>query len=77
MARNVHIEEMVLRVPGLTRAQAESVARQVTQRIASGLPAGGRVESLAAIARRVNVPAGTPLSELPARIAAAVLEALK
>jgi hypothetical protein len=77
MARNVHIEEMVLRVPGLTRAQAESVARQVTQRIAAGLPSGGRVESLAAIARRVNVPAGTPFSELPARIAAAVLEALK
>ena len=60
MSRTVEIELLQLRIPGLTRDEAQRAGKEVARRVSKALPAHGKRERLSLIDLRVRVPAGTP-----------------
>jgi len=68
------IEELVLRVPGLTVDEARRLAADVARRVAERLPAATRPLHLGALDLRITVPRGTPRSELAATLATQIVE---
>lgn len=73
----IRIDQMRLRVPGLTAQEARSLGEEIAQRVADGLPAYGRIEHLGSIDVRVSVPSGTPRDRLAERIAEEILKRLQ
>jgi hypothetical protein len=78
MARNtVQIENLHLRIPGLSREDGQRLGADVAQRIAESLPASGTTEHLGALAMRVSIREGTPPEQLARTIARSILEKLR
>ena len=78
MARNtVQIGELRLRIPGVSREEAQRMGEDVAQRISESLPAKGRREQLGAVDMRVSVQRGTPGDQLSRLIAQSILEKLR
>jgi len=76
MDERVTIDELVLRVPGLSADDARRVAADVARRVGHGLAAALPAASLGALELRVEVPAGTPPELLAERLAHAILKGL-
>ena len=77
MARDtVRIDELRLRVPGLSAAQARELATNVAQRVADGLPPGGAARRLGALQVRVPAAPATSRKGLEPRVADAILKGL-
>lgn len=73
----VHIEELRLRVPGLTELEARRLGEEVARRVAYALPAGRRGTDLGLLELRVSLPVGMPKELLAERIAEGILKNLR
>jgi hypothetical protein len=73
----VRIDELHLRVPGLSRGAAHDLAQSVARKVAQSLGGDGRSARLGALEIRATAPAGTPINRLADVIAAAVSERLR
>jgi hypothetical protein len=77
MARDtVRIEELRLRVPGLSPAQARTLATHVAQRVADGLPPDGPARRLGALHVRVPAAPGTSHAGLEQAVTGSILKGL-
>jgi hypothetical protein len=72
----VEIGDLVLRVPGIDRARAEDLAREVADRLARALPLAGARATSGPLDLRVRIPAGTRPDDLGRVIAAEILRTL-
>lgn len=75
-ADRVIIEELFLRLPGLTAPAARAVSREVAERIGHGLESALPARSLGALDVTVTARAGASRDELVELVASAVLKAL-
>jgi hypothetical protein len=73
----VRIDELHLRVPGLSADEARRLGEEVARRVADALPVEGRVEHLGALDLRLTVAYGTPRDRLAAEIARVILQKLQ
>jgi hypothetical protein len=76
-ASQIRIDELRLRVPGLTREQAYLLGQEVAQRLAVELSASTRTQQLGVLNLRVNLEPGTPRERLGELIAQAVTRSLR
>jgi hypothetical protein len=76
-AERVHIGELKIRVPGLSRPAARELGRQVASEIAAGLQPGRHIPDVSAVRIRVAMPAGTAPEQLSTAIARAILASLR
>ena len=76
MTDRVIIEELFLRLPGLTAEAARAVSREVAERIGHGLGTALPARSLGALDIKVTARPGASRDELVELVAAAVLKAL-
>jgi hypothetical protein len=77
MAHNaVQIERLHLRIPGLSREEAQRTGEEVAARVARSLPAYGEKQRLGALDMRVKLPLGTPRDQIAKLIALSILEKL-
>ena len=72
----VIIEELFLRLPGLTRDEARAISRDVAARVGDGLAGALPPRSLGALDLRLALRAGASRDELVDRVACAILGAL-
>ena len=78
MGRNtVHIGRLHLRIPGVSREEAQRMGEDVAQRISDSLPGEGRRERLGALDMRVRIQPGTSRDNLAKLIAQSILEKLR
>jgi hypothetical protein len=78
MARNaVQIDQLQLRIPGLSRKEGRRMGEEVAERISQSLPADGKNQQLGALTMRVKLPVGTPRDQIAKLIALSILEKLK
>jgi hypothetical protein len=73
----IRIDQLRLRVPGLTQQEAHNLGEEVARRVADALPAYGRVEHLASLDLRIFMPSGTPKDQLAEGIAKEILKRLR
>jgi hypothetical protein len=73
----IRIDQLCLRIPGLTGQEAHQLGEEVARRVADALPAYGRVEHLGSLDLRIFVRAGTPKDQLAQRIAEEILKRLR
>jgi hypothetical protein len=73
----VRIEELRLRIPGLSVEEARQVGQNIARHLADAIPAHGKTERLGALVVRTEIPAGTPREQLAGAIARAILENLR
>jgi hypothetical protein len=77
MARDtVRIEELRLRVPGLSAEQARALALNVAQRVADGLPADGPARRLGALHLRVPAAPGSSHAGLEQAVTGSIVKGL-
>lgn len=69
----LRIEQLRLRIPGLSGEEARELGSEVAQRVADGLPTGAGPQQLGALDLRVMLPTGTERDRLATLIAEAVL----
>ena len=67
---------MLLRVPGLSEAEAERLGREVAQRIADDLPPGVGRRYLDNLNLQLTIPAGAPSYRLVEAISTAIINKL-
>jgi hypothetical protein len=72
----VRIDELRLRVPGLSEPEARRLGEDVARRVADGLAAHGRVEHLGLLDLRISMPSGVSKERLAERIAEEILKKL-
>lgn len=75
-SESVRIDELRLRIPGLSLEEARRLGDEVAHRVANGLEDHGRIEQLGALDLRLHIPAGTPRAQLAQRIAQIILSTL-
>lgn len=75
-AEFVDIQEMVLRVPGLSEEEARMLGQEVAERVADGLSPEGSRKELGVLDLRVGIPQGTPRQRLGMAIAEAIIKGL-
>lgn len=73
----VRIDELQLRVPGLSLEEGRRLGEEVARHVADRLPPGGRIEELGALSVRLTIPFGTPRDRLAIAIAQTILERLR
>jgi len=73
----IRIDQLRLRVPGLTEQEAHKLGEEVARRVADALPAQSRVEHLGLLDLRISVPTGTPKDQLAQHIAEEILKRLQ
>jgi len=72
----VIIEELFLRLPGLSRDAARAISREVAERVGAGLAEALPSRSLGALDLRLTVRAGASRDEMVESVADAILGAL-
>jgi len=70
----VGIDELVLRLPGISAADAPRVARAIAARVADRLRGTGKVGRIHVAELRLQLPAGLRRDELIDRVAARIAE---
>ena len=73
MAPTLHIENLHLRIPGLTPQEAHQLAVETVRRLAGRLPDRMTAQHLERLDLQLAVPPETPRSRLPELIVAAIL----
>lgn len=76
-AELIRIDELRLRIPGLTEAEARRLGEEITRRVAEELPAGGSPGRLSLVDLRLSIPAGVSKDQLAVRIAKEILNQLR
>jgi hypothetical protein len=77
MARDtVRIDELRLRVPGLSAAQARVLATNIAQRVADGLPSDGPARRLGALHLRVPAAPGSSHAGLEQAVTGSIVKGL-
>jgi hypothetical protein len=76
-AETLHIEEMVLQIPGKTPEEAQWLAEEVARQLALALPDTAVMENLDVLNLRVVLPPNTPRERMAAEIAQAILGKLR
>ena len=76
-AESIHIDELRLRIPGLTEAEARRLGEEIARRVAEELPAHGSLRRLSLVDMRLSIPAGVSKDQLAARIADEILNRLQ
>jgi hypothetical protein len=74
---SVHIEQLCLRVPGLTQPEAHRLAEEVAHQVSCALPAERSVRHLGLLDLRISIPTGVPRELLAERIAERILMGLR
>jgi hypothetical protein len=74
MANNIRIDQLHLRVPGLTRGQAKHLGITVARQLARQLPGIRRERNLSTVNLRLTIPAGTPRERLGSVIVAGIIK---
>ena len=77
LSDEMRIDQLRLRVPGLTEQEARQLGEEIARRVADSLPSQGRVEHLGLLDLRIAVPAGTSKDRLAQRIAEEILKRLQ
>jgi len=72
----VHIDEMKLRLPGVTEKEAREIGEDVAKRIRESLPGSFQAKRVDTIDLRLSIPTGVSGSEMKRIIAEAVLKAM-
>ena len=75
-ADRVIIEELFLRLPGLTPDEARAVAREIAGRVGKGLARALPPRSLGALDLKLTVRAGASREEMVQTVAQAIVAAL-
>ncbi len=73
----VRIEELRLRIPGLTEAEARRIGEEITRRVADELPLRGSMRRCGLLDMRLSIPAGVSKDRLAIRIADEILKKLQ
>jgi hypothetical protein len=76
-AETVRIDDLHLRVPGVSAEEARQLGEEVARLVAEDLSVQGRVEHLGALDLRVSVAQGMPRNRLAEEIARAIVETLQ
>ena len=74
MSNSTRIDQLHLRVPGLSREQANHLGMTVAQQLARQLPAITRSGNLGTLDVRLTIPIGTPRERLSSVIAAGIVK---
>jgi hypothetical protein len=74
MPSNIRIDELHLRVPGLSRYQATHLGMTVAQQLARQLPGIARSGTLSELRVRLTIPSGTPQARLGFVIATGIVK---
>ena len=77
MPERVRIDELSLRVAGLSRDEAHAVGREVADRLADGLADRGAAAHLGRVDLRVRAPRGAGADRLAGVVVRTVLERLQ
>ncbi len=72
MTNRARIDQLHLRVPGLSREHANQLGMTVAQQLASQLSVVNRSGKLSALHLRLTIPTGTPRERLGSVIAAGI-----
>ena len=73
----IRIDQLRLRVPGLTEQEGHKLGEEVAQRVADALPLYGRVEHLGSLDLRIFIRSDTSKERLAERIAEEILKRLR
>lgn len=71
------VDELHIRVPGLTAEEGSRFGAEVARRVADGLSPGGGRKVVSELDIRVTVPAGTDRTRLAEAVARRILESLR
>jgi len=74
--KEVSIEEMKLRVPGLNKMEAEEIGKEVMRQVAESIPPSFQNKRLDAVDIKVNISQGASRNEMTKLIAEAILKGL-
>lgn len=70
----IEVEELVMRLPGVSRAEAPALVEEVLRKVQDRLRGTGRVGRIHLAELRVRLPAGAHRDELTDRIAERIAE---
>jgi hypothetical protein len=70
----IEINDLLLRIPGLSREEAGNLGKEIAKRIASGLPPGVNSRYINHMDLQLSVPTGTSYTGMAERISKAILE---
>ena len=76
-AETVRIDDLHLRVPGVSADEARRLGEEVARLVAEDLSVQGRVEHLGALDLRLSIAPRTPRDRLAEEIARAIVEKLQ
>lgn len=76
-ADEVRIDQLTLRIPGLSAEEGREIGEAVCRKVADSLPPIDRPVHLDRLHLRLEIPAGTTRSRLSGLIAAAIAERLR
>jgi len=76
-AELIRIDDLRLRIPGLTEIEARRIGEAITRRVADELPSGGSVRRFSLLDLRLAIPAGLSKGQLAIRIADEILKRLE
>ena len=76
MGAEVRIDELVIRVPGLTREEAREFAQQVAKLLVAKLSSGAESRHYGAIRVKARMPAGTSKAKLAELVSDEIAESL-
>lgn len=74
---SVHIESLLLRVPGLSPEEARRLGEDVARLLAEKLPPSARPQRIGALDLRIRAEPGAPGRDVAGQIVAALLESLR
>jgi hypothetical protein len=74
--RDVEIQDLVLRIPGVSATDARWIGARIAERLASSI-AGWRDVDLPSLAVRVHIAAGSSREAIVAEVSAAIARSLR
>ena len=74
--RELNIDEIVLRIPGVDEQEAYAIGRNAIQHIAENLPASFQSRNLESLDLRVTISPGTSVTAMTKIIAEAIMKGL-
>ncbi len=73
----IRIEELRLRIPGLTQVEASRLAEDVTRRVSEHIKPGGAVRRYSLLDMHLCIPTGVSREQLASRIAEEIVARLQ
>jgi len=73
----IRIEELRLRIPGLTQVEARRLAEDITRRVSEQIKPGGPVRRYSLLNMHLSIPIGVSGEQLASRIAEEIVARLQ